>query len=318
MLVMLGHTPIGPEILRYSYIFNMPCFLFLSGYFFNMNKYMDYKSFFKSKAKAILIPYLGFSILSIIFYKFYYRMPMSDWVTMKNMVVAFFAATRNQIFYNIPLWFLPSLFFMENIFYWIRKINRKYLEWMIILTIGGYFVMKYDTLYNPRWIWTIDSSMFYLIFFSLGYYIKQGLLNIEINKIIIKLLIIPAILINTLIIYNTTLFDKIFKNTFVMNNKLIYFISLLVLSFSGIYIVINISKLIKRQLALEFLGKNSIAFFGLHILCFWTLDKFIKPLEIFNNNLILLSILYVWITTLTISILVPYLKQYFPNVFGKN
>jgi fucose 4-O-acetylase-like acetyltransferase len=75
---MFGHTAIGPSILKYSYIFNMPGFLFLSGYFFNTNKYLNYKEFFKAKAKAILIPYLGLSIISIIFYKFYYQMPMND------------------------------------------------------------------------------------------------------------------------------------------------------------------------------------------------------------------------------------------------
>ncbi len=318
ILVMFGHTLIGPAITKYSYIFNLPCFLLLSGYFFNMNKYSGYKSFLKSKAKAILIPYVGLSVFSIVFYMFYYNMPMNDWETIRAMVAVFFTAKRNQIFYNIPLWFLPSLFFIENIFYWIRKINRKYLEWILILILGGYFVMKWDTLYNPRWIWTIDSSMFYLIFFSLGYYIKQGLIDIKINKFVEKLLVIAAILINTLVIYNAHWFDKIFKNTFVMNNGLIYFISLLVLAFSGIYMVITVSKLIKRQAALEFLGKNSITFFGLHVLCFWILDKTIKPLKIFENNQIILSILYVWITILTVSLLIPYLKQYFPNIFGKN
>jgi acyltransferase len=114
---MLGHTPIGPDVLKYTYIFNMPCFLFLSGYFFNLNKFSSYKEFVKSKAKAILLPYLGLSIVSIIFYKFYYNMPLNDTITLKNMLIVFFKATRNQIFYNIPLWFLPSLFFMENIFY---------------------------------------------------------------------------------------------------------------------------------------------------------------------------------------------------------
>jgi hypothetical protein len=159
--------------------------------------------------------------------------------------------------------------------------------------MGGYFVMSWDTLYNPKLIWTIDSSMFYLIFFSLGYYIKQRLIDIKINKLISKFLIIPAILINTVILVNPILFDKIFKNDFVIKNGLIYFISLLVLAFSGIYVVTSISKLINRQSALEFLGRNSIAYFGFHVLCFWIFDKTIKPLRMFDHNTILLSILYV-------------------------
>jgi len=68
------------------------------------------------------------------------------------MIIVFFTAIRNQIFYNVPLWFLPTLFFIENIFYLIRKLNKKYLELALILILGGYGVMKWDTLYNPRFI----------------------------------------------------------------------------------------------------------------------------------------------------------------------
>jgi len=100
---MFGHTAIGPSILKYTYIFNMPGFLFLSGYFLNINKFANFKDFFKAKAKAILIPYLGLSIISIVFYKFYYQMPLSDFKTMKDIIIIFFKATRTQIFYNIPL-----------------------------------------------------------------------------------------------------------------------------------------------------------------------------------------------------------------------
>ena len=117
IFVMLGHSPIGSSIANYTYMFNMPLFFFVAGYLLNFTKYQNYWQFLKSRAKGILVPYLGITIISIIFYKFYYHMPMYDHFTMINMLKVFIVATRNQIFYNIPLWFLPTLFVTENIFY---------------------------------------------------------------------------------------------------------------------------------------------------------------------------------------------------------
>jgi len=316
IFVMLGHTVIGSLITIYTYVFNMPTFFFLSGYFFKPNKYTDYKEFLKSRIKGILIPYLGLSIISMIFYKFYYHMPFNDLTTIKNMIIVLFTGTRNQIFYNIPLWFLPTLFFVENIFYFIRKLNKIFLEWLIILILGSFFVIKWNTIYNPKLIWTIDNGCFYLIFFALGYYIKQEIFNKnKIKKWVKNITLILAFIINTLVIFNNNLFEKIFKNQFVLDYKIIYFITLVILALSGIYVVSFISKRIKRNKYLEFIGKNSLTFFGLHVLYFWILDKILKP---YIQNTIILSIIYVIITLISISILIPYLKKWMPLIFGKN
>lgn len=178
--------------------------------------------------------------------------------------------------------------------------------------------MKWDTLYNPRFIWTADTGLFFLIFFASGYYLKNRIFNIRItNKYILNLLALIAILINSLILYSPTWFDKIFKNNFVITHRLVYFLSLLILSFSGIYVITTIAKFLKRQKLLEFLGKNSLSFFGLHVLCFWILDKILKPNQIFENQIIILSILYVIITTIVIVLILPYLKKHLPYIFGR-
>lgn len=318
IFVMLGHTVIGPVITKYTYIFNLPVFIFLSGYLFNLSKFKDFWQFIRLRAKAIMIPYVGLSIISIVFYKFYYNMPIYDYTTMVNMIVAFIKATRTQIFYNIPLWFLPTLFFIEIAFYLIRKINNKYLEWIIVIILSSYFVIKWDTLYNPKLFWTIDTGCFYLLFFALGYYLRQNILNIKFkNRWFINIIFYITLAINLMIIYNNNLFERIFKNTIVINNGILYYLTLVILALSGIYITIKISQEIKRQKILEYIGRNSITFFGLHVLIFWILDKIIKPIYFIQQNQIILSTIYVLITTVCIIALIPKLKQYLPLVFGK-
>ena len=317
LFVMFGHTIIGKSVTSYTYIFNLPTFIFLSGYLFNLKKYPNFKEFFNKRAKAILIPYAGLSIISIIFYKFYFNMPLNDTTTITNMAIMFAKATRNQIFYNIPLWFLPTLFFIEMSFYWLRKIKWRVIEFALLFVLSSWFVITKDTLYNPTLIWTIDTGLFYLLFFALGYYIRQKIVAIKLSKRVQYILLAIAILINTLPIYNKNLFDTIFRNTYVIQNGLIYYLSLVLIAFTGIYVIISLSKWIKHQPLLEFLGKNSLTFFGLHVLIFWILNRIVNIKYFHLNNQIILSTLYVAFTIFVISFLIPYLKKLFPDVFGK-
>jgi len=318
-LVILDHSAIGKSIINYAYVFNMPLFFFAAGYLLNFSKYQNYWQFLKSRIKGILIPYLGLSIISMIFYKFYYHMPMHDYVTMINMLKVLVIATRDQIFYNIPLWFLPTLFITENIFYWIKKINRQWLEWPIILILGAFFVVAWDTVYNPKLFWTIDSGCFYLVFLALGYYIKNRIININaLNSRIKNMIFIIALLINGLVIYNRAGFEKIFRSSVVLNNGILYFVSLMILAIAGIYIVLKLSKIINRNKILEFMGRNSLSFFGLHVLVFWLLDKILKPMVFFQNKIVLMSVIYTIITIAIIALLIAPLKKYLPQIFGKN
>mgnify|MGYP003735900695 CR=1 FL=1 len=319
VFVMLGHSAIGESIASYTYIFNMPMFFFVAGYLTNLAKYQNYWQFLKSRLKGILIPYLGLSIISVIFYKFYYRMPGNDYITIQNMLKVFVLATRNQIFYNIPLWFLPTLFITENIFYWIRKINRWWLELIIMFILGWYFVMAWDTLYNPKLFWTLDNACFYLIFLALGYYVRNKFIDItKLNWWVKNAMWIIMLSINLLVIVNKTWFDKIFRNKALLNNSMFYYISLIVLAVAGIWSILKISKIINRQKILEFIGRNSLTFFGLHVLVFWILDKILKPMPFWQDRLLMMSIVYVVITIGIISLLIKPLKKCLPSVFGKN
>jgi surface polysaccharide O-acyltransferase-like enzyme len=75
-------------------------------------------------------------------------------------------------------------------------------------------------------------------------------------------------MINLMVIYNNNLFEKIFKNAIVVNNGILYYLTLVILALSGIYVTVKASQKINRQKALEYIGRNSITFFGLHVLIF--------------------------------------------------
>ncbi len=309
VFVMLGHTLIGKTITSYTYIFNLPTFIFMSGYLFNFKKYVNFQQFFKTRAKSILIPYIGLSIISIIFYKFYFNMPLYDYTTIGNMAIVFLTGIRNQIFYNIPLWFLPTLFAIEVIFYLIRKINNKYIEIILIIALSSFFVLKWNTLYNPKLFWTIDTGLFYLLFFALGYYIRNEIFKLKLSKTAQNILFVLALTINTLPIYAKNIYEYILTSS----TGLAYYMVLTLTALVGIYVVIKISQILKRNRILEFIGRNSLTFFGLHVLIYWVLNKIIT----ISINETILSIIYVLLSTIIITLLIPILKKIAPDVFGK-
>jgi len=113
----------------------------------------------------------------------------------------------------------------------------------------------------------------------LGYYIKNQTINIKnLNNRIKNIMFIGALMINSLVIYNKAWFEKIFRNKIILNNGVLYFVSLVILAMAGIYVVLKLSKIIGHSKILEFIGRNSLTFFGLHVLIFWILDKIFKPM----------------------------------------
>lgn len=319
ILVMLGHSPIGGTIATYTYVFNMPGFFFLAGFFFKTDKFKTYFEFFKSRVKSILLPYTWISLISMVFYFFFYGMAVKDFNTYFKMITAFIVATRTTIFYNIPLWFLPTLFFMENAWYWIRRINKKSISLLLVTILSGIAIIKFDALFAPKWFWTIDVGLFYLIFFALGNYSKQYEIFEKIkSRIVFVSLLLISMALNTLIFTKPLFYQKLLGQYTMQNFKLFYFISFIVLAMAGIYMIIGISQIIKRNRVFEYLGKNSIIFFAFHVPIFWVWDISIKKIPFFNTHLFLLSIVY---TILTILVLIPIntlIQNKYPWIIGKS
>lgn len=303
IFVMLSHSPIAKSFALYTYLFNMPLFFFLSGYFLNIQKHKTYWLYFKNLFQKILFPYAFFSSVSILFYAFYYHMPFYDYTTIIAMVRVFVVATRNIIFYNVPLWFLPTLFFVANAFYFVRQINKKYLEWFLLLALGSVFVIWWDTLYNPKLFWTIDTGLFYLMFFALGYYIKNGLINAHIKSNLLKSLALAlSIFLNVGLVMWPNFYANFLYSPLLKQHKILYFVVLLLMALAGIYTIVGVSKIIKTNKILEYLGKNSLNYFALHALMFLIFNKTILQIDWLAKNLIASSLIYV---LLTIILLLP-------------
>lgn len=134
-LVVLGHTiqhyssiP-SQDIPLYKciYLFHMPLFMAISGYFSLSSYNLDAWTFFRKKVKALLIPVLTFACIMTLWFAFLeYRFYMG--------ITNYITLYLNNI--NMWLWFLRSLFICYVITYIVIKIVKNVkLRWILLSII---------------------------------------------------------------------------------------------------------------------------------------------------------------------------------------
>lgn len=314
-LVVLGHLPVPEYVSTAIYAFHMPLFFFISGFLINQNATIPFKEFVSKKVRTLLIPYFIFAVITYIFWVVIGRNYGNDSINTisiyKPLLGIFYSnAINDWMIFNIPLWFLTCLFVVEIIFYFVRKLQQKYIPIALIcFVIIGYF----DSTYMPfRLPWGIDVAFTAIVFFGLGYVIKQIQFT---SKVYIDLIL--TILAIGIFYFLNSLNGRIDLNTNVYNNILYFYIT----AFCGIYMSVIICKKLPQIPYISFIAKNTLIILSLHGMAITILKAvqvfaFKIPLEILSSSLGV-SILY---SILAIVILIPVMiiiEKYFPFIIGK-
>ena len=206
---------------------------------------------------------------------------------------------------NFPLWFLRCLFFVYIIYFCLCKsitniITRIVICFcisIIIWFINPYLKQHLDTFsYHAIYSSNIISSFFVLPFIAIAEYLRsKGLLemNLSIKKKFMLLIIFIALWITCI----TSNFDLLFENY--SNNILLFYIS----SFSGIFIILIISNILKKIIYISYMGRYSLIVLGLHILLITTIKGLYPTISPMNITIIVLSLS---------PLLIFFFKKYFP------
>jgi len=312
ILVIAGHTPLDPSIRGIIYGFHMPLFFFLSGYFFSMKK-GGFLSFIISKIRSLLIPYLFFSVVSLFLLIFIFNQPVDYIRAVKDMILS----SRNHIFFNQPLWFLTSLFVIEMIFFGLSKwLRNNYFIMIAILVSSILVVQKFGPLSSGLIVpWSIDQSLFYLVFFGMGHILRNaGMFDNDLKK---SPIIISLSVAFVIFVFYPSVFVKIIG--LIGIPPLAMYLHQFLFALLGISFVIFVSQFLSSISLLNYLGKNSLILMALHIpLGFnlyhmWIRGKLGVTIE--NLNTFGLAV-----TIFTVIILLPVsylINRYFPIMLGR-
>lgn len=163
LLVVLGHafgtaSHLGADagtskmcswIYKVIYMFHMPAFVVLAGVTWSAGK-DGFCAYAKKKAVRLLVPYFVFGFLSIgagvILGRFLGSVGHDGYYT-ANMVRGVLSEVKMLLMgggcsINSPLWFLPSMFAAEVLYYWLSKCDGLYgRRWLLpaFLIVAAWF-----------------------------------------------------------------------------------------------------------------------------------------------------------------------------------
>lgn len=329
-LIVLAHTIAYSEKLvwlkKYLNSFHVVLFFVISGYIFNTVKYKNYKEFFINKFKSTMVPYFVFATLFLIPLFLFgsdaaNELGRND-INMgigKSIIGIFYGnAHDNYLRQNSALWFLPCLFTLENIYYFIEKSKNKYKYLLAILI--SLLVGALDYYFLPiRLPWGLDIAFVMVFFFSIGKLLsKLDVKEIKKKNVNRKQIWLSLIFIICGLILQNFNGEIMYIHNYYSNYSL--FIISATLSVIGyIYLI----KLIPRFKFLQYAGQRTMSILIFHKIIVVLFQTKITPIaNLLNQNqywiVELFFALIVAIISIMLSLIADKIITYFcPEILGK-
>lgn len=269
-LVIFGHlTRYGAPLSNWIFSFHMPLFFFLSGCVYKYKEEESAKNQYRKIFYDLIVPYLLICIVGLIISLL---IPNFRPVSIGKVLIESLYFVQPEMLHVGQIWFLFCLAVVQFFFILIKRKKIKKRNETIIIFISfilaffiGYVYRHYLTgvaIFGHRLIrlpFKIDSALMGLFFLGYESMRTEIFKNIFATKVIIKIVVIITSLVMNVVfgVYlngSTNLAENYYHNPFFF----------LLSSFSGIFMIIMISSLIKQLALIEFYGINSLSIFAFH------------------------------------------------------
>lgn len=316
-LVILSHLSFVPRLLEIFYSpFFLTTFFFVSGYLFKGN--IGFKEHLVKKIRGLLVPWFFFSMFIIITQQI---ISTHDQMEIGEAIQWNFLQIRGA---GDNIWFVAALFAAFIPFYFFvvyMDINKA-----LILSFALWLVSKIYNFYMPGDVfiwkspalpWHLEYIFIAMFFMILGYYYRnkaEDVLNKYINH---KNISIVMMLYIILVLFNYFAFD--FLESYFVTKTLFG----LIISLVGIAMCIGGSVFIKSNRYIEFVGANTLIYFGLHGKCEAIIELLLSKLGLINiiDSSILLKYIACFAVTflITLILIIPtiIIRKYLPFVMGQ-
>jgi fucose 4-O-acetylase-like acetyltransferase len=267
-LVVLGHAlPAGGMFPAIIWTFHMPLFFFLSGLTAKGWAPGSGSKFFRG-LKVLVIPYIFFSLISIILWLTSQRSLSSveTWVSQLQQMAYGVAGPEKKMGYNVPLWFFTCLLSVRIIFAALTSaVQSKLLQYICVILMAaiahGYVFSEFNSI-----IWNFDVALVALVFFATGYTL-QGI-NITSFPSVKAMRWAAGFAAFLLFCACVAVNGRVDMNGRVFGDPIFFYLG----AFSGIALMLQVAGKLDQVTALKTLGRASIVIFPVHAL-FWLLPS---------------------------------------------
>ena len=269
LLVLIGHSEFpSTNLITWISSFHMPLFFILSGMLFSHTNIFqkEWKVFVQKKAKSILIPYVAFSILSILASAIldFSSFPEYLWTSLLQTI---------SLYGISVLWFLPTLFISEIAFFFIKQRTSPKTAVFVNLVVGvlaicgnelyhRYYTVTDDylTLFLSYLLTVLIRSGIAITFLAIGYYIYRPLSAQKHYGSIYLVLSSGFLLLNIFLGFRNGGVDL---NQLVFRNYILYYLA----AFCGSMFIIFLCKALPDIRPLIYMGTNSLIIMATHMNC---------------------------------------------------
>lgn len=163
--------------------YQVPVFLFASGLLFHDT---DYRSFAKRKFRSLIVPYLGWGLLTMAYhFLIEYRFRKLNLTLAGCLLRGILLGEYDGLVYNSPLWFIPCFLLCQLLFLTVykvsKRIGRKGPRLIPLLFCAAlYIVSRFRTI--PINICSIYRVPKLVLWYCIGYYFTKCGLNSRILK----------------------------------------------------------------------------------------------------------------------------------------
>jgi fucose 4-O-acetylase-like acetyltransferase len=276
------------------------------------------------KVRTLLLPYFLFAFISFLYWfyigKNYGEDALQEHDTIQYLTGVFLAIpSKEYLGFNLPIWFLPSLFCTEILFYWGKKIFKQYSFIVFIFCFGlGVLLKELDIRRIP---YGIDVSLFALLLIQMGQWLKSKQLiekyicnwSLGIKTGIAVIAFCLTCFISLINQENGSVYivDRIFNNYF------LFFAGV----FTGNLFILYLSNCLPVIRLFNFYGRNTIILLGLHLVVF----SLIKGIQVFllgisietTQGLFIVDIIYVVFVFVLLAPVIYCVNKYMPFLLGR-
>lgn len=244
ILVVIGHTSEKNVLNDWVYTFHMPLFFALSGYLWEQKSGIDFKSFLFKRVRSILWPFVLFRFLLVLY-----------WLVVESHFRSLDLG---------PIWFLIVLFIAEIAAFLLLAVAKNKREEIIInclllIALPVIWIelekLALETTYYAWFLRCLNGLLWYLLG-HLGRLIQIGNI-VKYNHRNVALAVLFAVSICICIINpGASMWSNEYGNSYPLY---------LAGGISGsLFVALTCKNIIKKNIPLEFLGKNSIVILATH------------------------------------------------------
>ena len=276
LLVVWAHILLVGWTHRFIYAFHMPLFFFMSGYLFNSVKYHSFKDFLKKRFRRLIIPYLIYSVSTWAIWAIFRYLTHSNvesyFMPLLQTVIA--QGSGEFLVHNSALWFIPCLFAVEIIYYYICKAGD--IAAIALCIAFAVFNSIMASIFGESYMftlpWNLDAAFYALPFYGIANIIHKHyshellLAKVNQNRIIA---ITTTVVLTAILYYLSVFFQECSMGSSSYQCEIYVFIFR---AFIGCFALIIFSMLLANlhmpkfiTNSLSWCGKNSLDIMCLHI-----------------------------------------------------